>query len=201
MKAIYLFSILSLVSNQKLAKVLNDKNFEHDTQATTGSTTGDWFLLFCDSAVCGQQELDTWDELYGRLRGKATVAYIDVDNSPETKARFQVGNLPQATFIKQGNFYNFKTQGVLDVSALELFVTDTQYDAVPYLFPEDFGAIPKVPSFMDNFSGLGEALMIVHPDGSFNILAIIPMIFLFIGIMHMLAKDKKKTKVTLKRKK
>ena len=27
-------------------KVLTDKNFEHDTQATTGATTGDWFVLF-----------------------------------------------------------------------------------------------------------------------------------------------------------
>ena len=29
-------------------KLLTDENFEHDTQATTGSTTGDWLLLFCD---------------------------------------------------------------------------------------------------------------------------------------------------------
>ena len=29
------------------AKLLNDTNFEHDTQATTGSTTGDWILMFC----------------------------------------------------------------------------------------------------------------------------------------------------------
>jgi hypothetical protein len=27
-------------------KILTDKNFEHDTQATTGATTGDWFVLF-----------------------------------------------------------------------------------------------------------------------------------------------------------
>ena len=26
------------------AKKLTDENFEHDTQATTGGTTGDWFV-------------------------------------------------------------------------------------------------------------------------------------------------------------
>ena len=90
---------------------------------------------------------------------------------------------------------------MLDVAALELFISDAQYDAIPYLFPEDFGKIPKLPSFMDHFSGLSEKLMIINPDGSFNLLALIPMIFIFIGIMHLLAKDSKKTKVTLKRKK
>ena len=54
---------------------------------------------------------------------------------------------------------------------------------------------------MDHFSGLSETLMIINPDGTFNLVALIPMIFIFIGIMHFLAKDTKKTKVTLKRKK
>lgn len=27
-------------------KVLTDKTFEHDTQASTGATTGDWFVEF-----------------------------------------------------------------------------------------------------------------------------------------------------------
>jgi hypothetical protein len=36
-------------------KILTDQNFEHDTQATTGATTGDWFVLFyapwCDNTM------------------------------------------------------------------------------------------------------------------------------------------------------
>lgn len=28
-----------------MTRVLDDKSFEHDTQASTGSTTGDWFIL------------------------------------------------------------------------------------------------------------------------------------------------------------
>jgi hypothetical protein len=60
--------------------VLGDDNFEHETQATTGSTTGDWLLLFCEVrhvALC-RELLDTWDSLYHELYGRVNVAYIDV---------------------------------------------------------------------------------------------------------------------------
>ncbi len=30
---------------ERLTRSLDDKSFEHDTQAATGSTTGDWFIL------------------------------------------------------------------------------------------------------------------------------------------------------------
>ena len=32
-------------ARQRLTHTLDDKTFEHDTQATSGSTTGDWFIL------------------------------------------------------------------------------------------------------------------------------------------------------------
>ena len=30
---------------ERVTRTLDDKSFEHDTQASTGSTTGDWFIL------------------------------------------------------------------------------------------------------------------------------------------------------------
>ena len=63
-----------------IAYELNDQNFEHDTQARTGSTTGDWLILFCEFErlkVCRDYE-HFWNELAGVLRGQTTVAYIDV---------------------------------------------------------------------------------------------------------------------------
>lgn len=32
-------------ARKRLTHTLDDKSFEHDTQAATGSTTGDWFIL------------------------------------------------------------------------------------------------------------------------------------------------------------
>ena len=82
MKALsILFSLLFTTSLAQKAYVLTDDNFEHDTQATTGSTTGDWLILFCEferfPKKCGRYE-PFWNELYGVLRGKTTVATIDV---------------------------------------------------------------------------------------------------------------------------
>ena len=59
---------------------LTEVNFEHDTQATSGSTTGDWLILFCEYERfkrCNDYQ-PFWDELTGLLRGKTSVAYIDV---------------------------------------------------------------------------------------------------------------------------
>jgi hypothetical protein len=54
---------------------LTDATFEHDTQAVTGSTTGDWLILFCDDRfkLCKQIQ-HTWQELSDVLFGKINVA-------------------------------------------------------------------------------------------------------------------------------
>jgi hypothetical protein len=60
--------------------MLTDETFEHETQATTGSTTGDWLILFCEVRhvkLC-RELLPTWHSLYGELYGRINVAYIDV---------------------------------------------------------------------------------------------------------------------------
>jgi len=45
LKLLCLFVTSSLAQE---AIFLNDETFEHDTQASTGATTGDWIVLFCD---------------------------------------------------------------------------------------------------------------------------------------------------------
>jgi len=72
------FALAALVSARK-PKILTDDTFEHDTQATTGATTGDWLVLFCDphrNRQCREIE-PLWQELSGELFGKVTVAYIN----------------------------------------------------------------------------------------------------------------------------
>mmetsp|Transcript_30725 Transcript_30725/g.38017 ORF Transcript_30725/g.38017 Transcript_30725/m.38017 type:complete len:87 (+) Transcript_30725:28-288(+) len=58
-------------SAMPVVRELTDLNFEHDTQATTGSTTGDWLILFCEFErlkTCRDYE-HFWNELAGVLRG------------------------------------------------------------------------------------------------------------------------------------
>ena len=43
-------------NSEKKTHILTDATFEHDTQASTGATTGDWFVLF-HSTDCGTKTL------------------------------------------------------------------------------------------------------------------------------------------------
>lgn len=61
----------SVKSLMPIVYELTDYNFEHDTQATTGSTTGDWLILFCEFErfkIC-REYAPFWNELSGMLRG------------------------------------------------------------------------------------------------------------------------------------
>jgi hypothetical protein len=39
-------------TRELLTRTLDDKSFEHDTQAASGSTTGDWFILLSVQNIC-----------------------------------------------------------------------------------------------------------------------------------------------------
>ena len=73
--------IVALVAQiwAKAPKVLTDENFEHETQSITGSTTGDWLILFYDTRfkLCSEIQ-PMWEELTGVLFGKINVAHVNV---------------------------------------------------------------------------------------------------------------------------
>lgn len=48
MKSVLWLCLLGCLGLAKRPIELTDANFEHDTQAVTGATTGDWFILFCN---------------------------------------------------------------------------------------------------------------------------------------------------------
>lgn len=71
---------MTRISTGRTAFVLTDDNFEHDTQMLTGSTTGDWLVLFCEKKqkkkVCNQM-YEAWDALSGELYGRVSAATVD----------------------------------------------------------------------------------------------------------------------------
>ena len=80
---IYLVSVLGILFSASVAReavILNDDNFEELTQATSGSNTGDWLIMFCEKSrfkKC-RDIIPFWNELSEVLHGKTTVAYVDV---------------------------------------------------------------------------------------------------------------------------
>ncbi|KAI8424292.1 hypothetical protein MSG28_002842 [Choristoneura fumiferana] len=99
-----------LEKNQSPAvKELNDKIFEHMTQAATGATTGDWFIMFYGASCVECQRLHAvWEGVGATLRGRVNVARIDANLAGlNTAKRFQVSKLPAFLFFRHGKVYRY----------------------------------------------------------------------------------------------
>ncbi|KAG7670641.1 hypothetical protein Ndes2526B_g00428 [Nannochloris sp. 'desiccata'] len=88
-------------------KTLTADNFEHDTQAATGQTTGVWLIRFCtfSSAPC-QSMQDEWEELAEEmLEEQIFLADIDADASPRLAERFQITTNPTYILLRNRKMY------------------------------------------------------------------------------------------------
>mmetsp|Transcript_25744 Transcript_25744/g.36324 ORF Transcript_25744/g.36324 Transcript_25744/m.36324 type:complete len:235 (-) Transcript_25744:150-854(-) len=98
---------------------LDDANFEHETQASTGSTTGSWFILFkakrCRYCAKVQPEferlaspLDEEFEQESMLEKHGIVlGQIDVPSNRDTTVRFGVRGFPTFIYLHQGTLYRY----------------------------------------------------------------------------------------------
>jgi protein disulfide-isomerase-like protein len=94
--------------------VLTVANFEHDTQVTSGATTGDWFVKFY-APWCGHCKAlaPGWDELARELKTKAdegmsiNVAKVDVTTNVALGKRFDVKGFPSLIFFSKGMMYKY----------------------------------------------------------------------------------------------
>ena len=93
--------------------ILTDETFEHDTQATTGSTTGDWFVLFF-APWCGhcKKVKPTWEDLATDLKKQtvkaASIASVDCTENKDTCQRFGVKGYPTLQYFSHGKMYKFQ---------------------------------------------------------------------------------------------
>lgn len=94
--------------------VLTNSNFEHDTQVTSGATTGDWFVKFY-APWCGHCKAlaPAWDEVALELKAKAdegvsvNVAKVDVTAHSALGKRFEVKGFPTLIFFSKGMMYKY----------------------------------------------------------------------------------------------
>jgi thioredoxin domain-containing protein 5 len=105
-----------------LVRVLTDSSFEHDTQAVTGATTGDWFVEFY-APWCGHCKRleETWDKLAAKLAedreaGEITPIIAKVDATQEKKIaeRFKIGGFPTLLMFSKGQMYTYEGSRTLD---------------------------------------------------------------------------------------
>ncbi|CDJ49354.1 thioredoxin, putative [Eimeria brunetti] len=107
---------------ESAVQVLTDANFEQETQAVTGSTSGDWFVKFY-APWCGhcRKMAPAWEELARKLKGRINVAHLDATANPQTARRFGIRGFPTLLFFKNGQMYSY--QGSRAVDDLYAFAT------------------------------------------------------------------------------
>jgi len=106
--------------------VLTSANFEHLTQASTGQTTGKWFVKFY-APWCGHCKRLTpvWDELSTKTSTEYAddgiiIAKVDVTSNQELGSRFDIKGFPTLLFFANRKMYEYR--GARDVDSLLAFV-------------------------------------------------------------------------------
>jgi protein disulfide-isomerase-like protein len=115
--------------------VLTDSTFEHDTQAVTGATTGDWFVEFY-APWCGHCKRleDTWEKLATKLKedkmgGDVAPIIAKVDGTQEKalSERFKIQGFPTLLMFSKGKMYTY--DGGRDFDSLYAWCKDGAYRA------------------------------------------------------------------------
>lgn len=97
-------------NREPLVKELDDSNFEHLTQASTGSTTGNWLILFYDTSCVDCSRLGaTTEAVAAKLKFSYTnVARVNIlTKGIQTAKRFKVEKTPTFILIRKGKYYRY----------------------------------------------------------------------------------------------
>lgn len=164
------FAALWWTGSQYLAAAevahLTDANFEHQTQASTGATTGSWFILFGSSSCASCSELKPiWEELSMDevlYENSIVLGSVDVNESPTTAMRFGIQKIPAFLYLHKKKLYRFPADGERTGEELKDFVL-SKYS---HSFSED---IPAPPSAMDQI----QDVLVKLSDGGMMFYAIV----------------------------
>ena len=107
---LFVLSSIQCSTTENYIIQLNDSNFEHLTQATTGATTGAWFIEFY-APWCGycQQFQPKWSELSVQLHSlnaPVSIGTIDGTVNNNLLQRFNIQQYPTLIYINNGKQYN-----------------------------------------------------------------------------------------------
>jgi len=122
---------------------LTDNSFEHLTQAATGATTGDWFVLFFTDECMLCHKLTAGLETLGcKFRGRVNVARINKQTYGEkTGRRFELGldNNPNIIYFRLGKMYKY-TLEKYDPESMTNFINGFYKN-----YPAESIPLPKTP--------------------------------------------------------
>jgi hypothetical protein len=125
---------------------LTDANFEHETQASTGQTTGSWLVVFYDKdlmAASPAVPAEYWSEHH------IVLGAVKATDAPETIDRFEIDHLPAILFLHDKKVFPYPEDRLAAAAAvtkwtdLAAFCENSASSAVGQA-----RAIPPPPTFM-----------------------------------------------------
>jgi len=139
----------TLTSNKEpIVKELTDDTFEHLTQAATGATTGDWFVMFYTTECVDCQRLQArWEAVGAQLKTRLNVARVNRGGAgAATARRFEVFDVPMFMLFRQGKMYRYQIRKY-DVASFVSFAQDWYKNVKGERVP-----VPKSP--FDDFTAM-----------------------------------------------
>ena len=108
---------------------LDDRSFERETQSASGSSSGDWLVLFTDrDSPRGARARAALAAASSALLERGVVAAeVDAEESPETMDRFRfvVRRRPSVVLLRRGKCYARAVSGEEDEGVMTAFGTET----------------------------------------------------------------------------
>jgi len=135
-----------LVPTSAAVTELTDATFEHQTQASTGQTTGKWFVKFY-APWCGHCKslAPTWEALSDRLQesddNDVIIAKVDCTKEKEVCNRFKVSGYPSLKYFADRKMFAYK--GARTIDALYDFVTGGYKSALQDVIPPEPSVFEK----------------------------------------------------------
>jgi thiol-disulfide isomerase/thioredoxin len=184
---------------------LNDATFEHQTQASTGMTTGSWLLFFkatrcphCQKLEPEYERLSHDEEL---MEQGVVLGTINIMESPKTANRFMIRGFPTLIYLHKKKLYRYS--GKRDYESIKEFINAVgmkEEGGRVQIIGEE---IPPPPSQWQSWVKMTKAVGLELYDAAlgksgkagYAILAMVGMLMtMFVGIFAMCFMPAKKVK-------
>ncbi|XP_053984891.1 thioredoxin domain-containing protein [Hylaeus anthracinus] len=139
-------------NKEPTVKELTDDTFEHLTQASSGATTGDWFVMFysTDCVECVRM-IARWEAVGAKLKQKVNVARINkYTTGASTARRFNVYETPEFIFFRHGKMYRYQIPKY-DINAFVSFAKDWYKNARAETVPVPQSPFDDLVQMIANF--------------------------------------------------
>ena len=97
--------------NDDVSVELTDHNFEEQTQAASGASTGDWFVFFynpaCQKCASVAQDWKSFAELVRDQKIRTNIGRMNIIANAKTARRLGIYSTPTFLYFKDGHYYNF----------------------------------------------------------------------------------------------